>query len=316
MNLFRLLGMALSSFSLMAEDPRDQEQIQSVGGQAVMEGVVMRGKGAWGLAVRDQSGSIVRDWWPEKSLCCFGLEKWPILRGAFTMVEMFRHGMKALTRSCEIALGETEELTTKDKLLTGLLAFVFVVGLFMVIPHFCGRLVGNLTNGGVLTVNLVEGVVRGLVFVLYLALIGLWGDMARVLAYHGAEHKTINTWESGKPMTLENVVAQSRIHPRCGTSFLLIVVLVSILVFSLIGDGSFLYRIAMRVVLMPVVVGVSYEIIRFSSRSSLGRMFMKPALLLQYLTTREPDENQVQVGMAALDEALMATKRLAQSKES
>ena len=142
-------------------------------------------------------------------------------------------------------------------------------------------------------------------FIAYLGLIGLWKDVARVLAYHGAEHKTINAYESSRPMTVQSVMECPRLHPRCGTSFLLIVVIVSILVFSLAGTGGLLWRIGSRVCLIPVVVGLSYEIIRAASgMGERGRAMMKPAMCLQYLTTREPSPDQVEVGIRSLEEAL------------
>ena len=152
---------------------------------------------------------------------------------------------------------------------------------------------------------MAEGCARGLVFIAYLAVIGLWSDMARILAYHGAEHKTINAYESNQPMTVESVSKQSRLHPRCGTSFLLIVVVVSIVVFSLAGGGGIVRRVLLRIGLIPVVVGVSYEFIRGASRlGRAGRCVMAPAMTLQYLTTREPAGDQVEVGIRSLEEAL------------
>lgn len=291
-----------------------EEQIRSVGGQAVLEGVLMRGSTAWGLAVRNPEGGITRESWPARNIKLGGLEKVPVIRGACTMIEMLREGTRALSRSGEIALGEEEELKWYDRVLTGLLALVLIVGLFVWLPHALGRWSGSWWNLGPWGQNWIEGGVRGLVFVAYIGLLGLWPDMARVLAYHGAEHKTINAWEAGAEMSPERVAAFSRIHPRCGTSFLLVVVVVSILVFSAIGTGSVLWRVGMRVLLMPLVVGLSYEIIRFSAKNALGCRLMKPALLLQYLTTREPDSSQVDCGIAALNEALEASARLGEKK--
>jgi len=153
--------------------------------------------------------------------------------------------------------------------------------------------------------NIMEGLARAGVFVAYIAIIGLWKDIARVFAYHGAEHKTINAWESGAPLEKEQVSRFSRIHSRCGTSFLLVVVAVSVLVFAAAGRGALLWRVVSRLLLLPVVIGVSYEVIRWCSRrGSLGKILMAPALWLQYLTTREPDLGQIEVALAALDLAL------------
>jgi len=186
-----------------------------------------------------------------------------------------------------------------------LVAAVMVIGLFIALPVYAADWIRRAAGLPAWSGHLIEGCVRGLVFVAYLGMIGLWKDMARVLAYHGAEHKTINAYESCRPMTVESVSRCSRLHPRCGTSFLLIVIIVSIIVFSLAGPGGIVWRIASRVCLIPVVVGVSYEFIRAMSRMGrAGRCVMTPAMSLQYLTTREPSPDQVEVGIRSLEEAL------------
>lgn len=294
-----LLGAALTSEGRPAPMP--------VGGQAVIEGVMMKGYTRWGMAVRDGAGKLVREHWPLKPVKLGGAEKWPVLRGFLVMVEMLVAGFHGLSRSTEISLGEEEDLTTKDLILTGVLAFAAVAGLFVVLPMILGKLSARWLGLPVWGANVLEGLFRGGVFIAYLGLLGAWKDMARVLAYHGAEHKTINAYEGGLPMDVSTIGRCSRIHPRCGTSFLMVVVVVSIVVFSLVGQGGFLWRTGMRILLIPAVVGLSFEIIRWSTRSAVGACVMKPALSLQYLTTREPDASQIEAGRAALEEALGRT---------
>ena len=276
-----------------------------VGGQAVIEGVLMKGYARWGLAVRKENQEIILEHWPAKNWAKRGIGKLPVIRGFLNMVEMLREGFKALSRSAEISLGEEEEMTAKDVLLTALVAVVMVVGLFIALPVWSADLIRRAAGLSLWAGHVIEGCMRGLVFIAYLGLIGLWKDVARVLAYHGAEHKTINAYESSRPMTVQSVMECPRLHPRCGTSFLLIVVIVSILVFSLAGTGGLLWRIGSRVCLIPVVVGLSYEIIRAASgMGERGRAMMKLAMCLQYLTTREPSPDQVEVGIRSLAEAL------------
>ena len=151
----------------------------------------------------------------------------------------------------------------------------------------------------------LEGIIRAIIFIGYVAIIGMWSDIKRVFAYHGAEHKTINAYESGMEMTPENIIKCSRIHPRCGTSFLLIAVIVSIAVFSLIARGGFLWRVTSRILLIPMVIGISYEVIRLAGNSGkIGRAIVFPFLSLQFLTTREPDIYQAEVALASLNTAM------------
>ncbi|MBQ7577129.1 MAG: DUF1385 domain-containing protein [Synergistaceae bacterium] len=277
-----------------------------VGGQAVIEGVLMKGKNLWGLAVRRPTGEIFKENWPHSSRTQRYPYKLPLIRGVVTMCEMLATGFKALSRSAEVALEETQEkLTFKDILLSILIAIFAVGGLFIALPLW---LAGHMASTP-LYVNIIEGVLRAVIFVAYVAIIGLWSDIKEVFKYHGAEHKTINAFESGQAMTPENIMKCSRIHPRCGTSFLLIAVIVSIIVFSpvktLIAGESFILQVLARIILIPVVIGISYEIIRFASSSGkFGLCVIAPFLTLQYLTTREPNINQAEVALISLDTAL------------
>lgn len=222
------------------------------------------------------------------------------------MGEMLVVGTKALSRSAQVALGEEEESFSFWELALSLgMALGAVLLLFVLFPLWVADWAQNVWSLGYTARHVVEGLVRALAFIGYVAVIGLWKEMRRVLAYHGAEHKTINAWESDACMKPHVVARYSRIHPRCGTSFLVVVVAVSILVFAAVGGGAWWWRILSRVLFLPVVVGISYELIRLASRSgSIGRVLMAPALSLQFLTTREPDEAQIEVALSSLDKAL------------
>lgn len=275
-----------------------------VGGQAVIDGVLMKGPEHWGLAVREPSGSILRNTWKGSEWLKRGIWKYPVIRGFATMIEMMRVGMRALSLSAEISLGEEENISPLEMFFAIAVAIVAVVGLFIALPMFLSEFVTSRIALSHIGKNIIEGVTRGAVFVAYVALIGLWRDIRRVFAYHGAEHKTINAYENGAELIPDNVLRYSRIHRRCGTSFMLVVIFVSIIVFSAIGGGSIIWEIASRVVLLPLVIGIAYEFIRCASNSDgWGRFCIMPALSLQYLTTREPCADQVEVALAALDAA-------------
>ena len=297
-NLHLLILITLNLFEL------ENKRIP-VGGQAVIEGVLMKGKKLWGLAVRKTSGEIFSEAWPNKSRTERMPFKLPFVRGVVVMCEMMATGFKALSKSAAVALEETQEqFTFKDLLMSVLIAIFAVGGLFIALPLWSAKLL----NLSPLMTNIAEGVFRAVIFIAYVAIIGLWSDIKQVFKYHGAEHKTINAFEGGLEMTPENIMKCSRIHPRCGTSFLLIAVIVSIIVFSpvkiLIG-GNFLNQVLARIILIPVVIGISYEIIRLASNSgTVGKFFISPFLTLQYLTTREPDIKQAEVGLKSLDTAM------------
>lgn len=277
-----------------------------VGGQAVIEGVLMRGPERWGLAVRRPDGTIWKTSWHNRPWSSRGIWKFPIFRGMATMAEMLVTGTKALSRSAQVALDEEEEGFSVWELALSLgLAVGAVVLLFVLLPLWVADFAQTLLALSYTGRHVVEGLARALAFVGYVAVIGLWKEMRRVLAYHGAEHKTINAWEADACMKPHVVARYSRIHPRCGTSFLVVVVAVSILVFAAVGGGVWWWRILSRLLFLPVVVGISYELIRLASRSGeLGKWLMAPALSLQFLTTREPDEQQIEVALSSLDKAL------------
>lgn len=302
--IFAVLNTLFSSIQLFVQSV---ERIP-VGGQAVIEGVLMKGPSRWGLSVRQPSGEIWTEHWATNSWTQRYPWKAPLIRGVVTMIEMMTVGIKALNRSAELYLGEEEKITFWEMALSIGVAIFAVVGLFIAFPVWVSDISARAYSLSPLIKNILEGVLRGTVFVLYIAIIGLWKDIREVFRYHGAEHKTINAFENDALMDSVSVIKYSRIHPRCGTSFLLVVVAVSIIVFSVVGQGSLIWRALSRVILLPVVIGISYEFIRFTSRSdSWGRYLIVPALSLQYLTTREPDLLQVEVAISSLESALDRT---------
>ena len=300
----RLLLLMMTAFNLFAEDA--EERKIPVGGQAVIEGVLMKGKNLWGLAVRRPSGDIFTETWPNSSRTKRYPYRLPFIRGVVIMCEMMSTGFKALSKSAEVALEEEEEkMTWKDILMAVILAVVAVGGLFIALPLWLAGYIAETP----LYVNIMEGVLRAVIFIGYVAIIGMWKDIREVFKYHGAEHKTINAFEHGLKMTPENIMTCSRIHPRCGTSFLLIAVIVSIIIFSpvktLIAGESFILQVIARIILIPVVIGISYEIIKIASNSGkFGLCIIAPFLTLQFLTTREPNIKQAEVALVSLDTAL------------
>jgi Predicted metal-dependent enzyme len=286
------------------------------GGQAVIEGVMMRGPRESAIAVRLPNGEI--------EVTRVGLNTWaakpvfklPLIRGFVALVDSLIVGTKALTFSANRSMGEegeeVEELGFWEMALT--IGFAFGLGLllFVGLPTAMAHLLqGKVT--GVVVQNLLEGLIRLIVFFLYILLISRLKDIQRVFQYHGAEHKAIFAYEAGKELTVENTRPFSRLHPRCGTSFLLIVVVVSIFVFAFVGLHPLWWRIVSRILLMPVVAGLAYEILKFSARhleSPWFRWLIVPGLLLQKLTTREPDDAQLEVSLAALKGVLDSGQEL------
>lgn len=294
--LARLLGCILL-FRLKREVP--------VGGQAVLEGVLMKGPKRWGLAVRTPTGDIWTKSWIGRSWADKGFWNLPILRGLAVMAEMLCTGAKALSLSAEVALPEEESIGKGGFIISVVIAIIAVIVFFVVLPLLMSDWLVGFWGLGEGVGQVLEGIIRGAIFVGYVAVIGLWKDIRRVFAYHGAEHKTINAYESGEELTPAKVSTYSRIHPRCGTSFLLVVVIVSIIVFSAVPTRGLIVRIGSRVLLLPLVIGISYEIIKWCGKAGrVGRLFMLPTLWLQYLTTREPDMEQLAVAIRALEVAL------------
>lgn len=276
-----------------------------VGGQAVIEGVMMRGPEYIATAVRTPSGEITIKKDPVHSLG----EKYPILkkpfiRGTIALGESLVYGMKSLSYSAQAAGEEEEQLTTKQMAVTMTFSAVLAIIFFLVIPTYGAKFIPGVAESTV-RLNIVEGILRLAIFLLYIWGISLTSDIRRVFEYHGAEHKTIWTYEAGEALTVENVKKHSRLHPRCGTNFLLIVMVVSIFVFAFLGWPNLIERIISRIILMPVVAGISYELIRLAGRTEnpVIQTLVNPGLWLQYLTTREPHADQIEVAIQALEAA-------------
>jgi uncharacterized protein YqhQ len=279
-----------------------------IGGQAVIEGVMMRGVDWWSLAVRRPDQTIGVHHWPLVSwMKRYPILKVPILRGVVALVESMVIGIRALTISANESLGEEEkELGKKEMGITLVIAFAFAIGLFFIAPLFLTGLMERWLGEGFLF-WMVEGFVRVGIFLVYLAVVTQIKDLRRVFEYHGAEHMSIHALEHGEELTVANVEKYKTLHLRCGTSFLLIVLVVSIFVFAAVGRPPWYLLILSRIVLIPLIAGVSYEIIRFAGRrehSRVVRFIMAPGLALQWMTTKQPDSSQVEVAIAALEKVI------------
>ena len=282
------------------------------GGQAVIEGVMIRGRRFVSLAVRRPSGDIALHSRGLSTLYTGRLRQLPFVRGVIVLAETLMLGVRALTFSANVALeeegGEKQELSRW--VVSGMVALSLTlgIGLFFVAPLFAARALDPLL-GSDFVGNLAEGVIRLVVFVAYLSLIGLMPDIRRVFAYHGAEHMAVHAHEAGDPMEVAALRKYPTAHPRCGTAFLLVVMVVSIVVFSLLGRPSLLLQVLYRVALIPAIAAVSYEVIRFSGAYAgnvLVRLVVYPSLALQSLTTRQPDDQQLEVAICAMGGALAA----------
>lgn len=287
-----------------------EEKKITIGGQAVIEGVMMRGPELTATAVRTPEGKIEISSRPVNSISDrYPILKKPLLRGCVSLIESLVIGIRSLGYSAQMAGEEEEQLS--DRELAGTIAFAFVLAaiLFIAIPTGAAKLFHSITEDPVF-LNLMEGVLRLFIFIAYIVGISRMKDIQRVFQYHGAEHKTIACFEAGEALTVENAMKHTRFHKRCGTSFLLIVMLVSIFVFAFLGWPSLIERIVSRIVLLPVVAGISYEIIRFSANSDnciLG-WAVKPGLWLQRLTTREPEPDMLEVAIESAKAVLPADK--------
>lgn len=280
----------------------------AVGGQAVIEGVMMRNGDKVSVAVRRERDKevVVNRITPRSRFS--KLAKIPFVRGIFNLYDMISLGVKALNLSAKLALEEEEEeFGTREAIITFGLAIVLAVGGFVILPLYLTNMFGWSQSINPLLFNLAEGGIRIGLFLAYIYGISLMKDVRRIFQYHGAEHKSVYTYESGEDLTIENARKFSTLHPRCGTAFLLIVLIVSILVFSLAGNPSLLVKIISRLLLLPVVAGVSYEALRFSGKNQDKkwlRWMVAPGLWLQKITTKPPSDNQLEVALAALKEVV------------
>ena len=309
----------------------------AIGGQALIEGIMMRGPEKDAIVVR-KDGQLHVEVKDRKVRSKKSIANWPLIRGAVNFLSAQVCGVKALMRSADLS-GELEEETPSkldiwlekhigkkgfEKLIIGVgvaLGLGLSIALFFLLPMLVSSLLdGVITN--LILLNLVEGAVRLTIFVAYMLLVSRMKEMRRVFAYHGAEHKTIRCYEAGLPLTVENVREQTRLHPRCGTSFLLVVMIISILVFSVASTvllqlipqlnlirGQFIYKlimVAFKLLLLPVVVAISYEINRWAGRHDnwLTKIMTAPGMWFQHFTTCEPDDTMIEVGIASLEAVL------------
>ena len=277
------------------------------GGQAVLEGVMIRGERCAAVAVRRPDGEISLRTFEIGSVYSGVLRRIPLIRGILVLAETLTLGMRALTHSASVAVGsESEELGKAS--VAGVVTFslVFAVGLFFLVPVFASKGLDSLFGSDLLS-NIMEGVIRLAIFLVYIALISRMNEIRRVFMYHGAEHMTVHALEKGDPLEVKEVRKYTTAHPRCGTAFLLTVMFVAIILFVFTGREPFWWLIASRVIFIPLIAAASYEVIRFSGMHS-SNVFMRalaiPGLLLQKLTTREPDDDQIEVAIAAMELAI------------
>jgi uncharacterized protein YqhQ len=280
-----------------------EDRIISYGGQAVIEGVMMRGQKAFAVAMRAPDGQIVTHIEKLANVYRSGITKIPFLRGVILLWDALGLGMRALTLSANTQTGEDEKLEGAPLYLTIGLSLTIGIGIFFLIPAGIGGWTEHLlsqTPSAVWLGNLLEGVIRLLFLIGYIWVIGFMPDVRRVFMYHGAEHKTINAFEAGGELTPENVAKYPIEHPRCGTAFLLTLVLFSILVFTALGPLPIIWRLVSRVVFIPILAGLAVEYIRWTANhlnNPIVQILIKPNLALQHLTTRDPDLSMLEVAI-------------------
>lgn len=322
----------------MEQKQQSKEKFRTmIGGQALIEGIMMRGPDKDAVVVRTAEGMKIEV--KDRKLSPPGsFKRWPFFRGIFTFFDSQITGVKALMRSADLAPEEDQEEPSKfdkwlekklgnekfQKVIVGFavaMGLGLSIGLFFLLPMILASVFDRWIRT-TLGINLLEGLIRMIIFLSYMILISRMSEMKRVFSYHGAEHKTIRCYEAGLPLTVENVRMQTRLHPRCGTSFLLVVMVISILVFSVASSlllaavpaltalrGTFLFRLLMivyKLLLLPIVVGITYEINRWAGRNDnwLTRILTAPGMWVQHFTTNEPDDSMIEVGIAAVEAVL------------
>nr|WP_296958406.1 DUF1385 domain-containing protein [uncultured Mediterraneibacter sp.] len=287
----------------------------NIGGQAVLEGIMMRNGGKYSVAVRKTDGEIALDVQDYKSVLPWQAPlKIPFIRGIFNFVDSLVLGMKTLMFSASFFEDEEEVVLTKEEAkkqernekiimdLTVVVSVIFAIALFMVLPYFLSNIVKKYTDSRML-MTVFEGVIRLVIFLIYIFLISRTKDIKRTFMYHGAEHKCINCIEHGLELNVENVRKSSRQHKRCGTSFLFFVMIVSIIFCFFITAESQIARVLIRIALLPVIAGVSYEIIRLAGNSDnpVVNLLSRPGMWVQNMTTKEPDDSMIEVGICAVE---------------
>lgn len=299
-----------------------EKKITSIGGQAIIEGVMMRGPHKIAMAVRKPDGEIIVEEKENKKRNV--IPKIPIVRGLFAFFESMIIGVQALMFSANFYdLDDGTEKNKNDKdekqgisswmmYLSVFFSLIISIDMFILLPNFVSSLIVPNKEANVVLYNLIESILRISIFIVYLLLVSKMKDIKRVFEYHGAEHKSIFCYEAGEELNVENVKKQSRFHPRCGTSFLLFVMIISIIVFSLIGRHPNMFvNMGLRLLLLPLVAGISYEVIKFAGRNADNKWISwlnKPGMWLQHLTTREPDDSQIEVAIASLKAVIPENK--------
>ncbi|MCI6737272.1 MAG: DUF1385 domain-containing protein [Intestinibacter sp.] len=298
----------------------NKKRLGKVGGQAVIEGVMMQSEDYKAIAVRKPNGEIeikkdkIKSWVRDKKI-----DKIPFLRGGFILIDTMVSGIKSLNFSSEFFLEEEEEDAIdrflkkifKEKandaiiVVSLIISLLLSVGIFVLIPTFIGGLFAKIIDSHI-ALNLIEGAIRIAILIAYMAIVSLNSDIKRVFEYHGAEHKTVYCYENDLELTVENARKFGRLHPRCGTNFLFIVMFISIILFSFFGWPNPFLRVAIRILCIPIVAGISYEIIKFLGKYNniLSKIVAYPGMMMQKITTKEPDDGQLEVAIAALKAAL------------
>ena len=286
------------------------------GGQAVLEGVMIRGQRHAAVAVRRPDGVIALRTFDVSPVFNGKLRRVPLVRGVLVLAETLALGMRALTHSANVGMGKEGEEMSKGSVAGVItISLLFAIGIFFLVPVFASRGLEGFLGSGILS-NLAEGAIRLAIFLAYIGLIGRMQEIRRVFMYHGAEHMTVHALEKGDPLEVAAVRKYPTTHPRCGTAFLLTVMIVAIVVFAFTGRDPLWWLITLRVVLLPVIAAVSYEVIRFSGRhagNTLVKATAAPGILLQGLTTRKPDDAQIEVAIAAMKLAIEADQKAAVS---
>ena len=286
----------------------------SYGGQAVLEGVMIRGKDHFSVSVRNPSGQIITRTKPVPNLLSSKLKQIPLIRGVITLAETLVLGMDALNYSSSVASGVEPEATSRLSIISMLvISLTIAIILFFILPLLASKPFEGMF-GNDITSNISEGIIRLIIFLVYISLIGLMQDIKRVYMYHGAEHMTVHAQEKNELLSIENIKKHPTAHPRCGTAFLLTVMVVAIVIFTLIPREPMWLLYGSRIVLIPFIASVSYEFIRLTGRYQNVPMFRAlsiPNLMLQSLTTKQPDDAQIEVAVAAMEATIKSDKELA-----
>ncbi|HLC46759.1 MAG TPA: DUF1385 domain-containing protein [Candidatus Nanoarchaeia archaeon] len=292
-------------------------EIYTAGGQAVIEGVLIRAKNSLAIAVRKPNGKIAIK---KEALNPLALRYYalglPIIRGTVNLIEMLSIGFKAMTYSANQAGGEEGELSMTELVVTIGLSLLIAIALFKLLPlfitNYAYRYFSGLSSGYYLY-NILDGTIKILLFIAYVSLIGRMKDVKRLFMYHGAEHQAVHCYEAGKPLTVKNVQKYRPEHPRCGTSFIIIVLITSIIIYTFIPQETLFWnKLLLRLALLPVIAGIAYEILRFAGKhydTRIMRMVSLPGVLMQKITTKKPDRKQIEVALAALNAVLAMEAR-------